>query len=450
MKRLAILFVFVAVVVSGVWVFHSLRAPTPERFLLIVTDALRADHLGCYGYPEDLTPNIDAFAARSIRFEECWAPSSWTLPSNSALFTGMYRHDVAPPGDGSLPDSATTLAEYFRDSGYATACFAAHPAFAEPYNFQQGFKTFVLNPFEDDRATTASLRWMQQHRDDRFFVLLYLFDPHEPYAPSTVPPALAQRLAAMREPIRKGDVPLRPNTRCPRIVENPSGPDEVSRAEVNALHQLYEAEIRDVDRRIARVLDAIRDDRHAVVAILSDHGEEWLDHGGLEHQRSLYRELLHIPAILRVPGRKAHTVSTPISSIDFAPTFLALAGITPASPLRGHLLLPTRDIQAHPVFAEVDSGTTPRGFRSAVRRNDKVLIHNTGDWSEWTDPPAPTWEAYDLVTDPKQQARLPSRANRAPLLAFERQGQRVAESRQPPELSEADAEKFKSLGYVGP
>jgi len=448
----------IAAVALAVLACLAFRQPAvPERFVLIVLDSLRADYLGCYGSREQLTPSLDALAARGVRFTECWSAASWTIESNSGLLTSRYPSEVRA-GDGMrLRRDAVTLAETFRAAGYATAAFSSHPLISPDFGFGQGFKTFRLRGHQEDRIADACLKWMKEHRRDRYFVLLSLYAPHFPYRPARIPAALSARLAALPKSTRDGYTPTSGENRLLTIVPKATGKqDEASLEEVAALRDLYALYVREVDARVGRVLQALRDDRRCVVAVTSDHGEEFLEHGYIYHQLTLYSELLHVPLIIRAPGIAPAAVKTPVSGLDVMPTFLALARIAPPRNLAGKRLFPTANIGNRVLFSEMD---WPRKsvVRYGARAGDTAVVYSlSGCPPEKPIPPGGRWEAYDLTRDPAEKHLLstaPARL-RQDLLQhthYAVAARRAAAKDKPtPEAQAGMMRQLRSLGYLGP
>ncbi|UCH36034.1 MAG: sulfatase [Armatimonadota bacterium] len=427
----------------------------PERFILIVIDSLRADHVGCYGSSKDLTPNIDAFAAGGVRFADAFSVAPHTFGSNSGLFTGRYPHEVRALRGMRLANEAVTLAECFAAQGYETAAFSSHFIISRQCNFNQGFKWLLQQDRQDDAMVERCRRWLARHRDDRYFVLLYLWDPHLPYRAKDLSPELQAKCAKVRASVAKGWPPLAPDIRRPKLTPNPSNDAECSPLEVEVLHELYDGAVRQADQRVGRVLEAIGAAPRTVVALLSDHGEEFLDHGGLRHKLTLYRELLHVPFIIRAPRETQRVTDTPVSNLDLMPTLLALAGIPQPGGVKGQPVFD--DFGPRPVFAEAGYSLESEIYRYCVRLDAGALIYSVKDLPR--EPPIPAggmWEYYDLRRDPRQQA--PGTLESAPahlrclLTRYRADTARRLEPylKQQPELPDRQTlEKLRTLGYVG-
>ncbi|UCH33326.1 MAG: sulfatase [Armatimonadota bacterium] len=464
MRRARWLWVLIPVLGIGGWLLvgrSDVRQPAAApvraaRFLLIVSDSLRADHVGCYGSAKGLTPNIDAFAKRAARFDNAYAASSWTCPSNAALMTGKYPREVQQRNAMRLAANAVTMAECFRDAGYATAGFSSHLLMSGRYGFDQGFQSFACKRLQDDEMADRCIQWMSAHAEEPFFVLLYLLDPHWPYDPEAAGASRVPPKADVRERVAEGYSPLDAEVRVPRIVKRPRGDEEMSLDEVEYLHALYDGDVASVDARIGRVLRAASGFEDLAVVVAADHGEEWLDHGGLSHLYTLYDELLDIPLIMSVPGQQPRVVSAPVSNLDVLPTLLGLADIERPEGLRGINLLPLDKLPARRALAAEVHGWNPCGVsRYGVRLDDQTLICTMAGLSdEPKPPPRGRFERYNYVEDPRQQRPLPLndpksdylwRLMRAsnPFAALARAGD------QRPKLDAKTTEELRSIGYVG-
>jgi arylsulfatase A-like enzyme len=426
-----------------------------KHVLLIVSDALRADHVGCYGCKEHLTPNIDKLAARAARFANAYAAASWTCPSNAGLFTGRYPREVRARGTLRLSGSATTMAECFRQAGFATAGFSAHVLISGEHGFAQGFQSFVCKTTQDDEMTARCIEWIGAHKDQPFFVLLYLLDPHWPYDPEKPGEYLRPRKAHIRKGIETGYLPLDPDLRVPRIVANPHGDREISMEEVRYLHALYKGDIVSVDDRIGRVLAAVRDIPDLAVVMTSDHGEEWLDHGGLSHLYTLYDELLRIPLLISAPGQAARVVKAPVTNLDVMPTLLDLAGIPAPPGMRGMDVLGPANIPQRPLSAEIHGWNTRGVSRYSVRIGSQTLVWTTSGLPfEPKPPPEGFYERYDFVKDPGEKHPLALYAPGGDALWREMRvfGPLAAEARtgaQRVKLDRKTQEELRALGYIG-
>ncbi|UCH35802.1 MAG: sulfatase [Armatimonadota bacterium] len=300
---LVMVFVLVAIGVAG---FRASRRP--QQFLVVVVDALRADHVGCYGSTTVRTPNMDALARRGLRYDAAYTQASWTAGANAALFTGMYPGQVlliTPEGLPWLRPEANTLAERFRAAGFATALFTSHPRITADFGFTQGFGVTRYIFDNDRRVVRECAQWLQGHSARSFFAVVYLLGPHDPYTPKR-PPALPDG--------------------APAELANGAFPNgKFGRKEITYLHSCYEGEIEDADADLGVLLaDA---PPRCTVALVSDHGEEWAEHGGLKHSRTLYDECSHVPLILA--GQRTGVIIAPVGTFQLAPTLLRLAGLTP-------------------------------------------------------------------------------------------------------------------------
>jgi len=434
---------------------HAAHVARAKHVLLIVTDSLRADHVGCYGDAERLTPSIDKLATHAVRFANAYSASSWTCPSNAALFTGRYPREVRARGTLRLSDTATTMAECFRDAGFATAGFSAHILISGEHGFAQGFQFFVCKTTQDEEMTARCTEWIGAHKDQSFFVLLYLLDPHWPYDPEKAGAYLRPRGAHIRKGIESGYLPLHPDVRVPRIVDDPHGDREISMEEVRYLHALYKGDIVSVDDRIGRVLAAVADIPELAVVMTSDHGEEWLDHGGLSHLYTLYDELLRIPLLISAPGQAAGVAKAPVSNLDVMPTLLDLAGIAAPPGMRGMDLLPPADIPQRPLSAEVHGWDTRGISRYSVRVGSQTLIRTmSGLPFEPKPPPEGFYERYDFVKDAGEKHPMPLGAPGGDALWREMRalGSLAVEARtgaQRVKLNRKTAEELRALGYIG-
>ncbi len=364
----------------GTW-----REEARPSILVVLVDALRPDHLGCYGYGRPTSPEIDRLAARSVRFSQAVAVSSWTKPSVPSLFTSLYpsQHGVlegsargGPRAAESdvLPEEARTLAEALRERGYRTAAFVHNAHLRPAFGLAQGFDEYL----DSDESAPAMIRrvlaWMDGERSETgtspFFVYLHVLDVHWPYEP---PPEAARALGAeagerpddyaLREAVNRGLVRL--------------SPEEVERIVLR-----YDAEIRGVDAALGELLDGLEERgllERMVVAFTSDHGEAFLEHGTLGHGADLYEESLRVPLILKLPGARGagRVVAERVTTLDLMPTLLELAGVAPveAGAAAGRSLTRFLDErgrgEATPSFAEVRHG---RRARQAVVRGGWKLI----------------------------------------------------------------------------
>jgi len=399
---------------EGVALWGDPLLVTPGRragrnLVVVLVDTLRADALGVYGSRLGTTPNLDAFGRQGIRLADLNAPAPWTLPSVTSLLTGLEPQthgaglrfgNFAPTG---LAGGATTMAEVLRDHG-AYTLGVYHNIYVNPaFGLQQGFDEYVSREVraEDlvDEALARLRRELDRNRDRRVFLYLHLFDLHNPYAPPEPEcREVARRLApGYRGPLGcTGD--RRPENPLPAAADRPW------------LAALYQAEVAYTDRQVGRFLAGLHDlglDDDTVVAIVSDHGEEFWTRlpqeqalgyeANGDHGHTHYRELLHVPALIRAPGREPAVLAAPATTADLFPTLLHLAGIEPP-PNQGIDLLPLLD----------GAPATRRTLLS------DLLLHGPPRWAvargPWKlvvplDPKLPT-ELYDLVHDPGETVNL--------------------------------------------
>jgi arylsulfatase A-like enzyme len=299
--------------------------------ILYLADTLRADRLGCYGAEPSRAPAIDRFAATSVVFENAVAQAPWTRPSTATILTGHYpvTHGaitLRTPLRTDLPTLATMLGK----AGWKTQAFVTNLNVAPSFGFGKGFDGYEYLPEDPKRPGVyepaavlheKALAWLASHRGEPFFLYLHATDPHAPYRP--VEPAHLP--AEFSEDDR---------TLLNRTLNE--APDRISDAGLRVLHGLYDGETTEFDAEFGRFLDALGAQgvmNDTLLVFLADHGEEFHEHGGFQHGRTLYDEVMRIPLIIHLPGGRegGRRVSTLARQVDVVPTIRSLLGL-PADP----------------------------------------------------------------------------------------------------------------------
>lgn len=386
-------------------------APGPRPpVLLYLVDTLRADRLGCYGYGRPISPRLDAFAQGAVLFENALAQTSWTKPAVASLLTGLppRRHGVNHPEDG-LPEGITLLAQRLAARGYATAGFTANAHVSPASGFARGFDQFEYLIQEPNDAAAVNRRvfaWLESADPGRpFFLFVHTIDPHAPYQP--LEPYRRRFAAQVADPavgsvesiraIGRGEVPV-----TGRLTAD--------------LLALYDAEVAANDAAFGELLDELERRGlldEALVVFLSDHGEQFHEHGVFGHGWDLYGEVLRVPLLLRLPGqRQGRRVARPVQQIDLLPTLLTYLGLPVPGDLPGTDLLRLAGEEA-PV-ALPDQRALHAYMDYEGREGAAVLL---GDW-HLIEPLggrfAPAPELYHHRRDPGQHRDL---AAHRPVLA---------------------------------
>jgi len=402
------------------------NAPAQPNVVIITIDTLRADHLGCYGYKDIKTPNIDALAADSTRFEHAFTPVPVTLPSHSSIFTGTYpmlsgMHDFSA---NKLSPTQPTLASTLKDNGYTTGAVVASAVLDSRFGLNRGFD-FYYDHFDFSRLEESNLDemerpgnlvadevldWLGTNYQKKFFVWMHLYDPHHPYRP---PPPFDKEYAS----------------------------------------HPYDGEIAFADAQVGRLIQFLKDKKlydNTIVVLSGDHGESLGEHGEATHGFFIYNATLHVPLIIHVPNAKREKlVGDYASLIDIMPTVLHALDISVPAQVQGQNLLPLM------------SGTPEDAQRNLYAESFLPRIHF--NWSElrgvensryhFIDAPKP--ELYDLSKDPGELHNLLTEKKavgdemRAKLATLIRQYSAGQEMAQKTALDPALMERLKSLGYAG-
>jgi arylsulfatase A-like enzyme len=416
-----------AVLGAAVLIACDVREPTAQGgrpdIVLVSIDSLRYDHLGCYGYERPTSPTIDGFAREGVLFRNAVSTTSWTLPAHAALFTGLYdsAHGLVDNGL-RLADAHVTLAEALGAAGYQTGGFYGGPYLHSTFGLGQGFDSYqsCMTALADDlpdadlRATAQAPRslshedvtgprtvlevesWLGRTDERPLFLFVHLWDVHFDYVP---PPPYVE----MFDPDYEGDLDAR------GLMQNQAVHRGMRKRDREHLLALYDGEIRFTDDTLAAIFEALRARgryESSLVVVTADHGEEFFEHGGKGHQRTLFDELIRVPLIVRWPGKvlAGEVVEQQVRLIDMMPTLLSLAGIPPPGEMQGRDLSPLlrgETLPPEPTLAELLVG---RRLMRALRTDEHKLISYANR----------RFALFDLVRDPgelkSQRAGAPGAA----------------------------------------
>ncbi|HXI01636.1 MAG TPA: sulfatase, partial [Candidatus Saccharimonadales bacterium] len=462
----------------------GIRAGTPARaqsgagrnVLVLVADTLRADHVGCYGARRTRTPNIDALAKRGTRVGGVSAVSAWTAPNTASILTGLYpdRHGLLSYHDRLDPE-AVSFAQIFKRAGYDTAGFSANPILSPRIGFGAGFDVWQedlidagmrrhprsplaatlrllgwLPPPERfpraDEMVDRALEWLDRPHDAPFLLYLQFMDAHDPYDPP--PPFDTMYGAGTGFRMKLGTLS---DVMAARL---PAGPREL-----RTMEDLYDGAVSFMDDRIGHLLKEMARRRlldDTLVVFTSDHGEEFLDHGDLEHTRTLYQEIVHTPLIFAGPGvLKGGAIEGSVPAVDIAPTLIDGAGLGTGGAFDGTSLWPALTGAAPAQPAESFMSLLYFGYRSpyhalvSIRSGDLKLLgtrRSSADRGAWL------WQLFDIAADPGETRDLS--AGRDSDLATLRsrveawQKRPGAVERKPKKEDSEIERRLRTLGYV--
>ena len=404
----------------------SSPAPRSINVLVITIDTLRADHVGCYGYAQVQTPNIDALATAGARFEHAYTPVPITLPAHTVIFTGTYPtfsgvHDFSA---NRLGPSQATMALILKQNGYATGAVVASAVLDSRFGLNRGFD-FYYDHFEFNRLQEANLdemerpgnivadqalEWLRKNSSGPFLLWMHLYDPHYPYQP--------------------------PSPYAEKYKSHP-----------------YDGEIAFADEQVGRVVGFLKDQHlleKTLIVLSGDHGEGLGEHGEKTHGFFVYNSTLHVPLIIRLPGQHpTRVVSEPVSLADILPTVLASLHIDIPGDVQGQslaLLLAGRQwTQPRSLYAET---YLPRlHFNWSELRAIELGKYHFIE--------APKAELYDLEKDPGELHNIYTQKNavaselHSKLLSTIHEITPGNELSEKAELDPAMIEHLKSLGYLG-
>jgi len=355
---------------------HAVRGP---NLLLVSIDTLRADRLGAYGCPLPTSPNIDArLAAEGVTFTDVYSQSPKTTPSHMTLFTSLYPsvHGVElwenEQSGHVLNGTVHTLAEVLKNAGYATAAFTGGAQMDPSRGFDAGFDLY-----REHGQRHRAVKWLGQHRHEPFFVFYHTYDVHDPY----LPPDEYIRLFAPDYRGRVLDTVHRLRAEGSTSESAWEGlsarfwasVDKTDPRDVAFVARLYDAGIRYMDdvtiRALLDRLDELHLARDTLVVFTSDHGEAFGEHGRFQHG-DLYRETVHVPLVLRLPGRlpAKRRIESRVRLLDVMPTILALLDVPAPPGVQGESLVPLIDGTPATADVAVSEYSVPGHELLSVRR----------------------------------------------------------------------------------
>lgn len=388
------------------------EAGTKPSVILISIDALRADHLSCYGYERRTSPVADQLAAEGVLFENAFCPVPSTGPSHATMLTGLrpQSHHLRRNGN-PLADSLETLAEILSEAGYATAGFTTNVLLDDKFGFTQGFDTYVesghverLKPVTwglllqtlaakeifdrlvwryaggEDQTIMCARKWLSRNAGRPFFMFLHLLDPHDPYEPF--------------EPYR---------SQFPRETEGLNQFLWVKQGRpIEALARftsLYDGEIAAADAKLGRVLHSleqagIMDD--VLIVFTADHGENLGDHEPFFRHADIFEGCLRVPLIFRYPRilKAGLAVDGIVENSGIPRTILSLIGVGTPPGLEGENFVPLM------------RGMSRSEGRVAVANSGRRYALRLDRWKVVIDFKNGSRELYDLIGDPGETANV--------------------------------------------
>lgn len=401
----------------AVWTTDPARRTLPH-VVLITVDTLRADALGAYGYGRDTSPFIDGLARSGVLFQDVEAQSSWTKTSMASLLTSTYPEtNGVRRADDRLASGSMTLARILRENGYFTAAVQTNPWMHPRFQLDQGFAEYRFQgAVPGARVIESAVEILRRRSAGPVFLYLHFMDVHHPYTPS--PPY--QRFGG--EP-----------------------------------RDAYDGEIRYLDDQLAALFSFLE---HAQLlgdtlwVMTSDHGEEFGEHDGRYHGKTLYREQLKVPWIMRWPDGLPSGIRADarVQNVDIAPTILDLLGLATPAPFEGasrRSSLPPGQPEAPPNiarFAQVGLNdlAPDRDLLSVTTARWKYIKDRRSDWRRLFDRLADPGEQHDLVeVRPGIVAEMEERCDH-----FLRSRDHARRTTEKITVDDAVAEQLRQLGYL--
>ena len=401
-----------------------------RRVVLISIDTLRADHLGCYGYPRDTSPSIDSLARESVVFNHAVACTPITLPSHCSMLTGTTppQHQVHDNIGYQLHSSSTTLAEILKENGFTTgAVIGAYPLDAQ-FGLDQGFDTYdddikqaqagvfkFANERDAAEVTELANKWLKNHRKEEFLLFVHYYDPHLPYESHE-------------------------EFRFRYVLPWPSVRDQ------------YDGEIAYTDYYVGRLIDNLKQMGlydSTLIILTGDHGESLGERQERGHGFFIYHNTIHVPLIVKLPGLSTMIrVNDVVGLIDIVPTVCSLLGIDSPAAVEGQDVLAAFSQDAP---SEVDRSLYCESLRPTIYDAQPLagLVTSRYKYIETTRP-----ELYDLGDDPRESDNLikqnPDVAAvlREDLMAIlDQAGDQSQRTRV--QLDDESLARLGALGYVG-
>ncbi len=444
-----------------------LRGAAQDANLVVCSlDAARADHLGCYGYPRDTTPNLDRLARQSLVFREHFTQYVSTKPSVASLLTSQYSDTHLATEDRTMLEGTFTLVRGLRAAGFRTVLFSSNPN-ASPgmgigRDFQEIYDQTDIKPLvrrweeltRPDPLLTLIGSWLKQHGRSRFFAYIHFDPPHQPY----LQPAEMTALFAGRQPpnFQPGDYPFPVgDKKTLATAAHPPLPEWIN---------LYDANLRYADWAVGELERLLKEAgvfEHTLFIVTADHGEAFGEHGYIWHERGVYDELTHIPLIVKWPGESGPARSVPAltESVDLLPTVFDLFRIRyPREGVQGRSLLPLiagiADRVHDYVFCRSD-GKPPSYLVRSLRYT--LILYGNGKWRALYDLGADPGERHDIIAEQRGEAeRLLAafetfaRSQRRPPVDFLSPDAEPAPLPEVPRatLTEEEKKRLRGLGYL--
>lgn len=425
------------------------------NLLIVSIDSLRADRLRYNDDEENLAPHLEALASESLVYQHAWSAAPWTTPSMMSVMTGLpaAAHRV-DDHDRALSREIPTLAESFQRAGYRTAAYVPAVTLRPEFGFGRGFDEYDYEEYGHLRISTPSLLGKVLHRidvwneDAPWLIWVHLWDPHYNY----LPPAPYDLLYL------RGDKPASAELQCLKWYENP-----VTEEEGNYLAGQYDGEIAFTDSQLGELLDELETRGLAegtIVTLFADHGEAFLEHGWLGHTNRVDETLLHVPLMIRYPGKlKPGTQVSPQSLASLANTLLRLAGLPEESAFAPALPLaePSEATRTDLPPAEPSELSRPAPPLAETRRRGCFTALIDSQFKYVLDHKSCGEELFDLRSDPLEQKNLASEQPqelsqlRQELLRQLRdiEARSYPHAMLPAEIREEAEKRLRSVGYIG-
>jgi arylsulfatase A-like enzyme len=416
---------------------------SPRDVVLLLADTFRADNLAAWGGDPDLCPRLNQLADRGQRHTNTRAPATWTLPSQAAMFSGLYPPQVSVRlYKDRLPDEAWTMAEHFQSAGYRTVAITDGGFVGRPFGFAQGFEWFEEGEVDVPRMLASVQRELDADDGRPLFLFVQSYRAHKPYRVDDI---TGERLAQSYPVARSFEKLEKAIASDYETLERGAPAAGAIGSTLGEYETWYRLASASLDLAFGSILDSLEGAgilENGVVAFTSDHGESFGEHGVFEHGQGVWDEEAAVPLILRAPDLPSGSDSSPASLVDLPRTLTGLAGIQVHSDWIGRNLCQSSDeppivsYQSRPWQKNLDMAVVYRGHKWILDAHERQVLH-----------------LYDLARDPKELIDLNGPGSGKPLLEELRALLKTLDeplvSGQAAQTTAAAQAQLDALGYTG-